>query len=79
MPDPKEIERRFTYHSPEGKSEVPKAIWDKAKELATMINGMCPESREKSLALTKLEDVAMRAERAIALNGERTGSKCQRT
>lgn len=34
-----------------------------------MIDGVTPDSREKSLALTKLEEVVMHANSAIARNG----------
>lgn len=65
----KDIEKRFTYHAPkEGQPEKYTAIRDKAKELATMINELCPESREKSLAVTELESSVMWANAAIARN-----------
>lgn len=38
------------------------------KELAQRINDICPDSREKSIALTKLEEVMMWANASIARN-----------
>ena len=40
----------------------------KAKELAILINDSCPESREKSLAFTELENSVMWATASIARN-----------
>ncbi len=64
-----EIEKRYTYQPPkEGQPARYTALRDKAKELALMINEMCPESREKSTAMTKLDEVVMWANAAIARN-----------
>jgi hypothetical protein len=63
------IESNFTYHSPkEGQPEKYEAIRKKAKELAYMLKGMVPDSREKSLAMTKLEEAVMWANAGIARN-----------
>lgn len=64
-----ELENRFKYHSPkEGQPEKYKAIRKKAKELAHMIDELCPESREKSVAMTNLETAVMWANASIARN-----------
>jgi hypothetical protein len=64
-----QIERAFTYHAPkEGQPEKYQAIRDKAKELAYVIDKETPESREKSLAMTKLEETVMWANASIARN-----------
>lgn len=58
---------RFTYHSPKG--DQPRRyeeIRAKALELARMIQSHSPESREKSLAYTNLEQAVMWANAAIA-------------
>ena len=66
-----DINNRFMYHPPkEGQPEKYVSIRDKAKELAEMINTLCPESREKSLAVTNLEEAAMWANASIARNPE---------
>lgn len=63
------LENSFTYHSP--KNDQPQryeAIRDKAKELAHMINELCPDSRERSIAQTNLEQAIMWANKSIACN-----------
>ena len=63
------IENAFTYHAPKaGQPEKYQAIRDKCKELAYLIQDLVPESREQSLALTKLEEVSMWANAGIARN-----------
>jgi hypothetical protein len=63
------IERNFKYHSPKkGQPERYENIRDTARHLALLINDSCPESREKSLAFTKLEEAVMWANAAIARN-----------
>lgn len=65
-----EIEKRFTYHAPKpGQPEKYVQLRDKCKELAYLIDELCPDSREKSLALTKIEAASMWANAAIARNG----------
>jgi hypothetical protein len=64
-----EILRRFTYHPPKGtQSKRYEVIRAQAKHFAQIIDGNCPDSREQSLALTKLEEVVMWANAAIARN-----------
>ena len=68
MPNPK-IETAFTYHAPkEGQPAKYQAIREKAKELAYLINDLTPDSREKDLAVTKLEECVMWANAGIARN-----------
>lgn len=64
-----DIEKAFTYHPP--KDDQPAryiSIREKAKELATMISTLCPESRERSLAFTKIDEAVMWANASIARN-----------
>ena len=62
-----DIEKNFTYHAPkEGQPEKYAKLREKAKELALLVDDLCPNSREKSLANTKLEEVVMWANAAIA-------------
>jgi hypothetical protein len=64
-----QIENNFKYHSPkEGQPEKYAAIREKAKELAILIEETAPNSREKSLAMTKIEESVMWANAAIARN-----------
>ena len=63
------IERDFTYHPPKGNQpDRYVLIRNKAKELALLLAGNCPQSRELSLAFTKLDEVVMHANSAIARN-----------
>ena len=64
------IENNFKYHAPTGiQPETYAAIREKAKEFAYYIDEVAPDSREKSLAMTKLEEAVMWANAAIARNG----------
>lgn len=69
MPLHQQIENNFMYHSPkEGQQEKYESIREKAKELAYLIDKVCPNSREKSVAMTNLETSVMWANAAIARN-----------
>ncbi|WP_240371688.1 Acb2/Tad1 domain-containing protein [Anoxybacteroides rupiense] len=64
-----QIENNFRYHAPkEGQPEKYQAIREKAKELAYLMDELCPNSREKSLAFTNLEQSVMWANASIARN-----------
>lgn len=64
---PIDIESRFTYHKPtETKAQKYQILRDKAKEFAYLIQDLCPDCRETSLALTKLEEVIMWANAGIS-------------
>ena len=63
------IENSFTYHAPkEGQPEKYELLRSKAKELAYLIDELCPNSREKSLAMTRLEESSMWANASVARN-----------
>jgi hypothetical protein len=65
-----EIDAAFTYHKPEGnQTERYQDVRAECKALAESIQELCPDSREKSLALTKLRETMMWANSAIAING----------
>lgn len=64
-----EIANNFTYHAP--KADQPERynhLRDLAKHLAMTIHDCCPDSREKALAHTKLEESIMWANASIARN-----------
>lgn len=64
-----QLDNNFRYHSP--KDDQParyEALRNKAKEFAELINASCPDSREKSLAITNLEQASMWANASIARN-----------
>lgn len=66
-----DIESRFTYHPPKkGQPEIYQKLRDHAKDLAYHIRSEVPDSREKSLAITKLEEVVFWANAGIARNSE---------
>lgn len=68
-----QIDNIFTYHAPFGtQQERYVRIREKAKELAYLINEDCPESREKSLALTNLQQSVQMANASIAINEKET-------
>ena len=61
------IENNFKYHAPkDGQNDKYIALRAKGKELAYLIDTLCPNSREKSLAMTKLEEGIMWANASIA-------------
>jgi hypothetical protein len=64
-----ELEKRFTYHPPKDDQPIRYArLREAAKNFAYLIDDLCPNSREKSLAWTHLEDAVMCANAAIARN-----------
>jgi len=64
-----ELISNFTYHAPKpGQPEKYTVIRENAMGLAMLINDNCPDSREKSLAMTKLEECVMWANASIARN-----------
>lgn len=67
--DEQDLAKRFTYHAPKGdQANRYEAIRDRAHDLAGWINHYCPDSREKSLAVTALEEAVMWANASIARN-----------
>ena len=67
--DSRTIENNFTYHEPkEGQPVKYKGIRDMAKDFAHIIESFVPDSREKSLAMTKLEEAVFWANAGIARN-----------
>ena len=67
--DRKRIEKVFTYHPPKP-DQVPRynLIRDHARTFAFRIVENCPPSRERSLALTALEECVMWGNASIARN-----------
>lgn len=59
----------FTYHAPNSEQ---KAKYDRLTnafyELALLVDELCPDSREKSLAITNLQISKMFANASIAIN-----------
>jgi len=63
----KRIDKDFTYHRPPmERVQDFTSLREKAKELAHLINELVPDGREKSTALTLLEQSNMQANAGIA-------------
>ena len=70
-----DLKKRFTYHAPkEGQPQKYENIRKQALGFAEILDAMCPDSREKSLAITALEEVVMWANASIARNED--ASQC---
>lgn len=65
-----QIEKNFKYHAPKDKGAVlaHETVRNECRHLASTLDGLLPNSREKSLAMTKLEEVMMWANASIARN-----------
>jgi hypothetical protein len=69
--DDADLKNRFTYHPPKpGQGNLYEHLREQALNFAFEIDAQCPESREKSLAITHLEEAVMWANAAIARHGE---------
>ena len=69
MYEAKNHDREFAHNEPKGdQNSRYNILREKAKEFATLIDMCCPDSREKSLAMTKLEECSMWANASIARN-----------
>ena len=63
------LDNNFVYHSPKpGQNEKYVVLREQAKGLAENFIRLCPPSRERSVALTSLEDSIFWANAAIARN-----------
>lgn len=61
--------KAFAYHPPKtGQPERYQSLRSVAHNFALLIEQSCPESRERALAITKLEECVMWANAAIARN-----------
>ena len=64
-----DLNNRFVYHAPKGNQQQKyENIRKNALAFAELIDIMCPDSREKSLAITALEECMMWANSSIARN-----------
>ena len=69
MINEKDLKNRFTYHAPSiTQQQKYEDIRKNTLWLSNLLNTHCPDSREKSLALTKLEECVMWANASIARN-----------
>lgn len=61
------IENNFTHHPPkEGQPELYTYLREEFKRLAYIVDAHCPNSREKSMTFTKLEEAMFWANASIA-------------
>lgn len=67
---PEDIEHRFAFHaaSRQEKADEHTSARQGCRQLADQLNALLPEGREKSLAITHLEEVMFWANAAIARN-----------
>ena len=64
-----DIEKNFTYHAPNEEQKIRyTTIRNTAKQLALAISAACPDSREKDIAMAKVEEAVMWANASIARN-----------
>lgn len=66
---PQHLDNVYTYHAPRpGQAEKYERLRAQAKNLALLALELCPDSRERALALTKIEEAVMWANASIARN-----------
>lgn len=65
---PTDIENRFAFHAAttEEKRDAHTSVRQQCRQLADFLNERLPEGREKSLAVTKLEEVMFWGNAALA-------------
>ena len=64
---PEELDNAFIYHPPSPKQvELYTQLREQGKALAETVMANCPNSRERSLAITKLREAIMWANSSIA-------------
>jgi hypothetical protein len=73
---PEDLKNRFEYHQPPSPqvAQAHQTVRESCFALADELNDLLPEGREKSLAVTNLEQVMMWANAAIARHGLRKES-----
>lgn len=69
--DAGDLDNRFEYHAPTGnKASRHEYVRVRMRKLADIVDDIAPDCREKSLAITALEEAMMWANAAIARNPE---------
>ena len=64
-----QLDNIFTYHKTTAEQAVKyEQLRPAGKVLAELVNKLCPESREKSLALTKIQEAVQMANASIAIH-----------
>ena len=68
---PEQFNNWFSYHAPSAEDQVKYvALRDAGKQLATVINSLCPDSADKSDAIRKVREAVMTANASIACGGK---------
>lgn len=69
---PEDVEHRFAFHTAttEEKRDAHTSVRQQCRRLADFLNDKLPEGREKSLAITKLEEAMFWGNAALARMGE---------
>lgn len=71
-PDAEYVRKAFTYHAPDDRAkEAHSVMRECSRYIALQVMRWVPEGRERSLALTKIEEAMMWANAGIARNGAR--------
>lgn len=71
-----DLHNRFAYHAPgPGKQEAHADLRNACFLLASAINELCPDSREKSLAVTSIEEAMFWGNAALARHNTETGAR----
>jgi hypothetical protein len=70
---PEDIKNRFTFHPADTaeRQQLHQTVRSHCLRTAEVLNHLLPEGREKSLAITKLEEVMFWANATIARQGNR--------
>lgn len=62
-----DIDNRFNYHAPDAdRAAQHETIREELRQTAGVLNAILPEGREKSLAITKLEEAMFWANASLA-------------
>lgn len=66
--DPRDIEHRFVFHAPSTEEEADAhiSVRQQCRLLADCLNERLPDGREKSVAITRLEEVMFWGNAALA-------------
>jgi len=66
-----QVNSLLTFDSPKsGQSEKHEQIAEKAKEFALLVNDLCPDTREKKLALVNIQQSVVMANASLARSGD---------
>ena len=71
MADAKDFDNRFTYHPPSPERAAKHdQIRNACQDIAELVDALVPDSREKSLTLTKIEEAMFWANAALARHAQ---------